>query len=228
MSEGQHRPDRRHAEAPVVGLTGARFGGAAGRRVRNAPSWPDEHSGPRSSGPDGQGSVVALAGARLARPPGRRRSRSTAAQNPAQQPPAAAHQAEPVQPAPPETTGWIVDEADWHGSEENYGLVRPYSWTKGRTTSRHELAMETLISATGRNREPAAGPEHHTILRLCSTPRSVAEVAALLCVPLGVARVLLGDMAEAGSVVVHRTAGTAGDAPDLALMQRVLTCLQRL
>ena len=246
MSEGQHRPDRRHAEAPVVGLTGARFGGAAGRRVRNAAS-PGEDSSTSTSGRDGEGPVIGLAGARFSKPSGRRRARPTPAQAtdqdsqqrlPLQPVPAAppAHAAgpeaedsgEPAAGELPETTEWLVDEADWDGSEESYGLVRPYSWTKGRTTSRHDLAIEALISATGWDLEPTASPEHHTILQLCSTPRSVAEVAALLSVPLGVARVLLGDMAETGSVMVHRTAGTADGAPDLALMQRVLSCLQRL
>jgi len=39
---------------------------------------------------------------------------------------------------------------------------------------------------------------------------------------------VLGDMAEAGSVVVHRTVSSADAFPDVALMQRVLNGLQRL
>ncbi len=107
-------------------------------------------------------------------------------------------------------------------------MVRPYYWTGGRTASRVNLAVEALVSATGRPPDPAARPEHRTILGLCATPHSVAELAALLKVPLGVARVLLGDLAAAGSVAVHRTAGSADAAPDVALMQRVLAGLQRL
>jgi Protein of unknown function (DUF742) len=118
--------------------------------------------------------------------------------------------------------------ADWDTSKETYGLVRPYSWTGGRTASCIDLAIEALISATGKGVDPAASPEHHTILGLCATPRSVAELAALLKVPLGVARVLLGDLAATGSVAVHRMAGSADAAPDVALMQRVLTGLRRL
>ena len=59
-------------------------------------------------------------------------------------------------------------------------------------------------------------------------PKIVAEVAALLSLPLGVARVLLGDMASNGTVTVHQTASTPGNAPDLALMERVLSGLRRL
>lgn len=70
--------------------------------------------------------------------------------------------------------------------------------------------------------------EHRAVAELCRQPRSVAEVAALLPVPLGVARVLLGDMAGLGLVVVHKTTGADGGAPDLALMERVLSGLRRL
>ena len=56
----------------------------------------------------------------------------------------------------------------------------------------------------------------------------MAEVAALLSLPLGVARVVLGDMAGLGVVTVHQTASSAGSGPDLALMERVLSGLRRL
>ncbi|MDT7712081.1 MAG: hypothetical protein QOG46_770 [Pseudonocardiales bacterium] len=70
--------------------------------------------------------------------------------------------------------------------------------------------------------------EHRSVAELCSAPRSVAEVAALLSLPLGVARVLLADMAEIGLVVVHPNAYSAADTPDMALMERVLSGLRRL
>jgi hypothetical protein len=85
-----------------------------------------------------------------------------------------------------------------------------------------------LVSATDQPIDPTAPPEHSTILMLCAAPRSVAELAALVSIPLGVARVVLGDMAEAGSVVVHRSVSSADAFPDVALMQRVLNGLQRL
>jgi hypothetical protein len=67
------------------------------------------------------------------------------------------------------------------------------------------------------------------IVDLCAQPRSVAEIAALLVLPLGVARVLLGDLAGAGVVFVHPTAASSGDgAPDLEFMRRVLVGLRRL
>lgn len=109
-------------------------------------------------------------------------------------------------------------------------FVRPYAWTRGRTRPAYDLAVETLLSTTPRGRDPeqVTQYEHRMIADLCHEPKSVAEVGALLSLPLGVARVLLGDMAAHGSIVVHETASSTGDAPDMALMERVLSGLRRL
>jgi hypothetical protein len=109
-------------------------------------------------------------------------------------------------------------------------FVRPYAWTGGRTRPAYDLAIETLLSTTAQGRDPEQVPqyEHRMIADLCHEPKSVAEVGALLSLPLGVARVLLGDMAAHGSIVVHETASSTGDAPDMALMERVLSGLRRL
>lgn len=108
--------------------------------------------------------------------------------------------------------------------------VRPYTWTRGRTKSGFELAIETLLSTNQRGRDQIGlmQVEHRAIAELLEQTRSVAEVAALMSLPLGVARVLLGDMAGLGVVTVHQTASSAGNAPDLALMERVLSGLRRL
>ncbi|MCW0216105.1 MAG: DUF742 domain-containing protein [Pseudonocardia sp.] len=108
--------------------------------------------------------------------------------------------------------------------------VRPYAWTRGRTKSGFELAIETLVSTSpqGRAKLGMLQMEHRSVADICDEPRSVAEVAALLSIPLGVARVLLGDMAGLGVVTVHQTVSSAGNLPDLALMERVLSGLRRL
>ena len=108
----------------------------------------------------------------------------------------------------------------------NSALVRPYAHTGGRTRSTQNLAIEALIS-TSQGAAAHAGQDtiqRQRIIDLCMQPKSVAEVAALLSVPLGVARVLVGDLASEGSVVVHAAVG----APDVDLMQRVLVGLRRL
>jgi len=106
-------------------------------------------------------------------------------------------------------------------------IVRPYAWTRGRTRSTVELRVETLVS-TGDPLGTGVPSELCTIGELCRTPRSVAEVAAALAVPLGVAKVLIGDLAAAGSLTVHSTATTAGTHEHLMLMERVLSGLRRL
>jgi len=110
-------------------------------------------------------------------------------------------------------------------------IVRAYAWTGGRTRSNISLEIETLVSANDQSRQSAGilQAEHQHVVELCRSPRSVAEVAALMRLPLGVVKVLLGDMAERGLVDVHQTASSAGgDTPDLGLMERVLSGLRRL
>jgi hypothetical protein len=71
-------------------------------------------------------------------------------------------------------------------------------------------------------------PEHVALGDVVVDPRSVAEVAALLSVPLGVARVIIDDMAGAGLLLVHPRAVAATGRPSRDVMQRVLEGLQRL
>ena len=143
--------------------------------------------------------------------------------------------AEPPQPAhrPPQSlpTGPIDRGAVDDGlGAAGASAVRPYAWTRGRTKTGFDLAIETLVSTSKRGRDQLGllQVEHRAVAELCENSRSVAEVAALLSIPLGVARVLLGDMAGLGMITVHQTASNAGNAPDLALMERVLSGLRRL
>jgi hypothetical protein len=126
--------------------------------------------------------------------------------------------------------GHAAHEHDADDGEDEASFVRPYAWTGGRTRPAYELAIETLISLGPQGRDPnhIRQYEHRAVADLCREPRSVAEVAALLKLPLGVARVLLGDMASQGTVVVHQTASTSEEGPDRALMERVLSGLRRL
>jgi hypothetical protein len=119
---------------------------------------------------------------------------------------------------------------EWNEPADSASVVRPYTWTKGRTSPVLDLAVETLVSTSEDGPEMAvrSSEEHRAVAQLCRAPRSVAEVAALLSLPLGVARVLLADMADLGLVVVHRDANRSGDTPDMALMERVLSGLRRL
>jgi hypothetical protein len=109
-------------------------------------------------------------------------------------------------------------------------LVRPYTKTGGRTRSDYDLAIEALVSTSERGKAPDAAvrPEHRSICGLCLDTRSVAEVAAHLRLPLGVARVLIGDMAGMGLVLIHQSGMVVGDRPSIEFMERVLSGLRRL
>jgi hypothetical protein len=249
----QNSGDGRDADGPVVGLTGARFGGAAGRRRRAVAEPPQEDDAVAAKYQDRRqrdDRVIGQTGARFPALLNRWRhnhdeqdcghqdleSQAPELQDPKQHDPEKQDQEQQTEktvatppPPTPEPAGVNnVDEAAWDRSAETTDLVRPYFWTGGRTAAQVDLAIEALVSTTGRPPEPQARPEHRTILGLCSTPRSVAELAALLKMPLGVARVLLGDLAASGSVSVHRTASSGQATPDAVLMQRVLTGLRRL
>ncbi|WP_326596363.1 DUF742 domain-containing protein [Streptomyces sp. NBC_01803] len=110
-------------------------------------------------------------------------------------------------------------------------LVRPYAMTGGRTRPRYQLAIEALVSTTA---DPVQLhgqlPEHQRICQLCYEVKSVAEVSALLSMPLGVARILVADLAEAGLVAIHQPGHDAepGGQPDVTLLERVLSGLRKL
>ncbi|MCT2585488.1 DUF742 domain-containing protein [Actinophytocola gossypii] len=109
-------------------------------------------------------------------------------------------------------------------------IVRAYAWTGGRTRSTAQLAIETLISTTRRAEAVLDGlrSEHQAVAQLCRRSKSVAEIGALLSLPIGVVRVLLEDMAAAGLVTVHETSTGPDDRPDVELLHRVLRGLTNL
>ncbi|MFI6508183.1 DUF742 domain-containing protein [Streptosporangium sp. NPDC050855] len=116
---------------------------------------------------------------------------------------------------------------DTTGDEEP--LFRPYAVTGGRSEPRFDLAIETLVSSSFIMEEDLAllTPEQDAIIRLCRSYRSVAEISALLRVPLGVARVLVADMVDEGFVRIHQPHLDEG-RPDLNMLERVLSGLRRL
>ena len=112
------------------------------------------------------------------------------------------------------------------------GLVRPYTRTGGRTKPGRDLDLEALVLPTINGREawdsPLLTPEHHSVIEICQSSVSVAEIAAQLRVPIGVARIIIADMVDLGLVEVLKTAAADGDERDPAFLRRVLSGLQRL
>ncbi|MGW7368399.1 DUF742 domain-containing protein [Streptomyces sp. NPDC054841] len=122
----------------------------------------------------------------------------------------------------------------WYDAEAG-PLVRPYAMTGGRTRPgpgavRFDLIalVDAAADAVDRAAESLLGPEHRALLELCRTEtQSVAELAAHCDLPVGVVRVLLGDLLEAGHVTVSRPVPPA-QLPDERILREVIEGLRAL
>jgi hypothetical protein len=121
--------------------------------------------------------------------------------------------------------------------EPTGALVRPYAVTRGRTRPRLDIAIEALVETTVRGRATdgrsgSHGREHQYIASLCDGQlQSLAEIAARMQLPLGVARVLIADMAADGLVAVYEPTSFDGEGDESVgteLLERVLSGLRRL
>jgi hypothetical protein len=109
-------------------------------------------------------------------------------------------------------------------------VARPYTVTGGRTRPRGERCFDLVdvVARTSLSAETGAvRPERAQILELCRTPVTVADVASATGLPLGVVRVLLGDLV-AERLVEVRTRAPRGRITDRGLLQQVLNGLQAL
>jgi len=108
-------------------------------------------------------------------------------------------------------------------------LVRPYAVTGGRTKPKYQLEIEAMVAGSHYEARDLSvlSPECQAILGFCRDWRSVAEISAVLRMPLGVARILIADMAVEGLVRIHQLDHAQG-RPDLNLLERVLSGLRKL
>ncbi|KUL32874.1 DUF742 domain-containing protein [Streptomyces regalis] len=121
---------------------------------------------------------------------------------------------------------WFDDEAG--------PVVRPYAMTRGRTTSaaQHRLDLIAVVVAEPHADDPEAdsmlAPEHVDIVELCrDAPQSVAELSAELDLPIGVVRVLIGDLVDAEFVHVNRPVPPA-ELVDESILRDVINGLRAL
>jgi hypothetical protein len=109
-------------------------------------------------------------------------------------------------------------------------VVRPYAVSRGRTRSYGEV-LDLLAVVIGRM--PAPGdrrwldPEHLRLLRLCRQPMTVADLASEMELPLGVVRVLLGDL-RYWDLISVRPPQSRGYAHDERILRTVLNELYTL
>ncbi|MFG2194001.1 DUF742 domain-containing protein [Streptomyces sp. NPDC048639] len=121
----------------------------------------------------------------------------------------------------------------WYDAEAG-PLVRPYAMTGGRTspgTGGVPLDLIALVTgdADAIDAETARlGPEHRALLGLCDTRTlSVAELSADADLPVGVVRVLLGDLLDLACITVRRPVPPAR-LPDENILREVIDGLRAL
>jgi hypothetical protein len=108
-------------------------------------------------------------------------------------------------------------------------VVRPYAVTRGRTRAPGvTVGLIDLVVSAGRHSSGARGlgPEHRRLLGLCGSPVTLADLASEADLPLGVVRVLVGDLQERGLVTVAASSG--GSSQDEKVLRSVLDGLRTL
>lgn len=105
-------------------------------------------------------------------------------------------------------------------------VVPVYAVTGGRTRSAGpDLPVESLVTATDRW-SGDLHREYRVIIGLAARPVSLVEIGADLGVPVGVARVLVGDLADAGYLRVHAPPSTPSGHPTPEILVRLLEGLR--
>jgi hypothetical protein len=134
---------------------------------------------------------------------------------------------------PPEADGVEpVDPADQHNwlDHEAGPVVRPYTLTGGRSRPiTGGLSLLTHVEALYAPEADLVGlqPEHRVILTITRTALSLAEIAARLDLPVGVVRVLVGDLLQASLVSTFESDSTI-NPPDEDVLQAVIDGLRAL
>ncbi|MGP8303519.1 DUF742 domain-containing protein [Streptomyces inhibens] len=125
-----------------------------------------------------------------------------------------------------EAVRWFDDDAG--------PVVRPYAMTRGRTRTAAEGRLDLIAQVVAESRaqetidDQTLSPEHVDIVELCrQAPLSVAELAAELDLPVGVVRVLIGDLLDAELVHVSRPVPPA-ELPDEKVLREVIDGLRAL
>ena len=116
------------------------------------------------------------------------------------------------------------------GHEPQHSLVRPYMLTRGRTSSSlgvFELHAPAIALVSPDQLGRGATPEDRRIVELCQTPMSVAELSARLHAPVGVVRVLVGDLVVARMLHVRQSDDQA-EHRDVRLLERLLEGIRAL
>ncbi|MGV9345164.1 DUF742 domain-containing protein [Streptomyces spiralis] len=118
-----------------------------------------------------------------------------------------------------------------HDVEEAGRYLRPYAITGGRTQhSQYAFTLITLVVARSAHGSATGHlePESAHILDLCrDRALAVAEIAALLDLPVSVVKVLCGDLLDASLILVQSPPGQES-RPSVELIERVMDGIRQL
>ena len=113
--------------------------------------------------------------------------------------------------------------------DPDVAILRPYLLTSGRVVpvdDTLEIEAQVVTSELGMAAYPRLTFEHRDIVVTCMTPMSVAEVGARLGYHVGVARILVADLAAAGHLIVRRP--EFRPAYNMDLLERVIRGLEAI
>jgi hypothetical protein len=109
-------------------------------------------------------------------------------------------------------------------------VVRPYALTMGRTLPNSGASFGLIDLVVAISERPSEhfrpGPEHRRILSLCRRPTPIVDLTSELDLPVGVVRVLLGDLTSVGMLRVLPT--QKKPVTDQGLLRMVLDGLESL
>lgn len=127
-----------------------------------------------------------------------------------------------------DSSGEPADDVPERPARRRSRRIRAYALTGGRTRTRHQLLVETLISVPryDPSLSDALMPESRLLYERSRVRMSIAELSVGLDLPLGVVRVLISDLASQGAVFIHPTAYTYHH--DSNVLERILDGLKRL
>jgi hypothetical protein len=108
-------------------------------------------------------------------------------------------------------------------------LVRSFALTGGRARSGTTFDLLAYVVATDSAQSVIwqTQPEHRAILARAAAPISLAELASEVDLPLGVVRVLLGDLVELEAIAIQEPPANAG-LPNDNVLKAVIHALRTL
>ncbi|GAB2663668.1 DUF742 domain-containing protein [Nocardia goodfellowii] len=112
---------------------------------------------------------------------------------------------------------------------------RLYTLTGGRSKPDSDSFDLVTLVVTESDPTPGMQSEHVAILRMCTAPTAVVEIAAELRLPVGIATILLSDLLDMGKITVrHPTSAPSSPGgpwtslPDASTLEKVLVGLRKL